>query len=65
MWTELLRAPNLMIAELWKEALDNEGISTMIAPDVSDWVGVTEDTPRRIMVPVSRKHVAEEVLRKL
>jgi len=54
-----------MVAELWKDAFDAEGITAMIAPDVPDWVGVSESQPRRIMVPVSRKHVAEEVLRKL
>ena len=65
MWTEIIKAPNLMVAELWKNAFDAEGITAMIAPDVPDWVGVSESQPRRIMVPVSRKHVAEEVLRKL
>ena len=65
MWTEIIKAPNLMVAELWKNAFDSEGITAMIAPDVPDWVGVSESQPRRIMVPVSRKHVAEEVLRKL
>ncbi|MBM2826901.1 MAG: hypothetical protein HW403_965 [Dehalococcoidia bacterium] len=65
MWTELKKAPNLMVAELWKELFDVEGVIAMIVPDVPDWVGVTEDTPRRIMVPMSKKHVAEEVLRKL
>lgn len=65
MWTEIMKAPNLMVAELWKNAFDSEGITAMIAPEVPDWVGVSELQPRRIMVPVSRKHVAEEVLRKL
>jgi hypothetical protein len=65
MWTELKKAPNLMVAELWKELFDVEGVTAMIVPDVPDWVGTTEDTPRRLMVPMSKKHVAEEVLRKL
>lgn len=65
MWTEIVKAPNLMVAELWKQFFDVEGVTAMIAPDVPDWVGVTEDTPRRVMVPISKRHVAEEVLRKL
>jgi hypothetical protein len=65
MWTEIARAPNLMVAELWKELFDGEGVTAMIAPVGEDWVGVSERQPRRIMVPVNKKHVAEEVLRKL
>ena len=65
MWTEIARAPNLMVAELWKELFDGEGVTAMIAPVTDDWVGVSERQPRRIMVPVNKKHVAEEVLRKL
>lgn len=65
MWIEILRAPNQMVAELWKEFFDNEGLTAVIAPDTDDWVGVPESAPRRIMVPVNRKHVAEEILRKV
>ena len=65
MWTEIAKAPNLMVAELWKELFDSEGIIAFIAPDTDDWEGVTHSQPRRIMVPLSKKHVAEEVLRKL
>ena len=65
MWTEIARAPNLMVAEAWKELFDGEGVTALIVPDTEDWVGVSERQPRRIMVPVNKKHVAEEVLRKL
>lgn len=65
MWTELVKAPNLMVAELWKELFDGEGVTAFVAPDSPDWVGVSDRQPRRIMVPVNKKHVAEEVLRKL
>ena len=65
MWTEIVKAPNLMVAELWKELFDGEGVTAIIAPDAEDWTGIGERHPRRIMVPVNKKHVAEEVLRKL
>ncbi|MSQ15612.1 MAG: hypothetical protein EXR50_07095 [Dehalococcoidia bacterium] len=65
MWTELIKAPNLMVAELWKQFFDIEGVTAMIVPDSLDWEGVSDDMPRRILVPLSKKHVAEEVLRKL
>ncbi len=65
MWTEIAKAPNLMVAEIWKELFDMEGVTAMIVPDTQNWVGAGEGTPRRIMVPKSKKHVADEVLRKL
>jgi len=54
-----------MVAEMWKELFDGEGVTAFVAPEDEDWVGVSERQPRRIMVPVTKKHVAEEVLRKL
>ncbi len=64
MWTEFKRAPNLMIAEMWKEAFEAEGLPIRILPvgDILDW---GETVPFRIMVPRGREHVAEEILRKL
>ena len=65
MWVEIMKAPNLMVAELWKELFDAEAVTAFIAPEGPDWEGVSASQPRRIMVPLDKKHVAEEVLRKL
>lgn len=64
MWTEFMRAPNLITAQMWKEVLESEGLPTRILPegDVLDW---GERVPFRVMVPKGREHVAEEILRKL
>ncbi|HLF05046.1 MAG TPA: hypothetical protein VI855_07490 [Dehalococcoidia bacterium] len=64
MWVEFKRAPNLMLAEMWKEALEAEGLPTRILPrgDVLDW---GERVPFVVYVPKGREHVAEEILRKL
>lgn len=64
MWVEFKLAPNLMLAEMWKEALEGEGLPTRILPegDIRDW---GELVPFRIFVPHGREHVAEEILRKL
>jgi hypothetical protein len=64
MWVEFKRAPNLMVAEMWKEALEGEGLPARILPegDVLDW---GERVPFIIYVPKAREHVAEEILRKL
>jgi hypothetical protein len=64
MWVDFKKAPNLMIAEMWKELLEGEGLPTQILPegDILSW---GERVPYRIMVPRGREHVAEEILRKL
>ena len=56
--------PNLITAEMWKNALEGEGLPTRILPTggILDW---GERVTFRIMVPKGREHVAEEILRKL
>jgi hypothetical protein len=64
MWVDFKKAPNLVIAEMWKELLEGEGLPTQILPegDILTW---GELVAYRIMVPRGREHVAEEILRKL
>ena len=64
MWIEFKQAPNLMLAEMWKEVLEGEGLPARILPDgdIRDW---GEWAAFRIYVPKGREHVAEEILRKL
>jgi len=64
MWVDFMRASNLMIAEMWKEVIEGEGLPVRLLPegDILDW---SERSPFRIMVPRGREHVAEEILRKL
>ena len=64
MWVDFKKAPNLMLATMWKELLEGEGLPTHILPegDILSW---GEKVAYRIMVPWGREHVAEEILRKL
>lgn len=64
MFIDYKKAPNLMIAEMWKDALEAEGLPTKILPegDILTW---GERVPYRVMVPRGREHVADEILRKL
>ncbi len=64
MWVEYKKAPNLIIAEMWKLILEGEGLPTRLLPegDIRDW---GEQVAFRIMVPRGREHVADEILRKL
>ncbi len=65
MWVDFKKAPNLVIAEMWKELLEGEGLPTQILPEGGDILSWGERVPYRIMVPRGREHVAEEILRKL
>jgi hypothetical protein len=64
MWVEVKKASNLMLAEMWKEYFEAEGVPTQIlseggeAPD-------RELTTYRILVPDDKGHVIEEILKKL
>ena len=64
MWTEVKQAKNLMTAETWKELFEGEGIPTRILPSDGEPMG-QELANYRILVPEDKKHVIEEVLRKL
>jgi hypothetical protein len=64
MWVDYKKAPNLMIAEMWKEILEGEGLPVRLLPE-GDLLDYAESVPFRIMVPRGREHVADEILRKL
>jgi hypothetical protein len=64
MWVQVKSAPNLMIAEMWKEFFEGEGIPTRLLPDAGK-LEMRESVPYRIYVSRERVHVIEEVLRKL
>lgn len=64
MWVQVKSAPNLIVAEMWKELFEGEGIPTRILPD-SDKLEMKESVSYKIYVSQERVHVIEEVLRKL
>ena len=64
MWIEVKTAPNLMLAEMWKELFEGEGIPTRIMPLSGLPIG-QEFATYRVMVPKDKKHVIDEVMRKL
>lgn len=63
-WVEYKRVPNLMLAEMWKDLLEGEGLPTRILPegDIRSWA---ETMPFIVYVPLGREHVADEILRKV
>lgn len=53
-----------MMAEMWKEFFEGEGIPTRILP-TPDKAGSGELSEYRVLVSQEKVHVIEEVLRKL
>mgnify|MGYP000998066892 CR=1 FL=1 len=64
MWVPYITAPDLMIAEMWKDTFESEGLSCRILPD-GDPRSWGELVPFVIYLPKGREHIAEEILRKL
>ena len=64
MWIEVKKAANLMLAEMWKEYFEGEGIPTLILP-VTGGSPTRELVAYRILVPRDKHHLIEEILRTL
>ena len=65
MWVQVKSAPNIIVAEMWKELFEGEGIPTRILPDLEKKPDNGELAGYRVFVSQERVHVVEEVLRKL
>ena len=64
MWVEIEKAQSLMLAEMWKELFEGEGIPARILPASGQPMG-QELADYIILVPKDKEHVVHEVLRKL
>ncbi len=64
MWSDYKKTTNLMVAEMWKDVLEGDGLPTKILPD-GDVMTWGENVHFRVLVPKGREHVADEILRKL
>ena len=64
MWVQVKSAPNLMVAEMWKEYFEGEGIPTRLLPE-TDKPSTKELSAYRVLVSQEKVHVVKEVLRKL
>jgi len=64
MWVEIKKTRSLMLAEMWKELFEGEGIPTRILPASGMPMG-QEFATYSVLVPEDKEHVIEEVLRKL
>jgi hypothetical protein len=64
MWVEIKKVPTLMLAEMWQEFFEGEGIPTRILPESGLPIG-QETAVYRILVPQDKQPVIDEILRKL
>jgi hypothetical protein len=64
MWVQVKSAANLMMAEMWKEFFEGEGVPARILPE-GDKLEMRESSAYRVLVSQEKVHVVEEVLRKL
>jgi len=62
MWVEVRRVKGRVLAEMWKELFEAEGIPTRI---LSEGLEEGELSTYRVLVPHFREHVVEEVMRKI
>ena len=64
MWKEVRLAPNLMVAEMWKDLFEGEGIPTKLLPADSS-LEMNERASYKVYVPNDKAHLIEEILRKI
>jgi hypothetical protein len=64
MWVEVKKAKSLIVAEMWKELFEGEGIPTQIVPASGIPIG-QEFAEYSVLVPKDKEHVIKDVLRKL
>tara|TARA_B100000029_G_scaffold482524_1_gene532716 strand:+ start:39712 stop:39906 length:195 start_codon:yes stop_codon:yes gene_type:complete len=63
-WVDYKIASNLILAQMWKDLFESEGLPTRLMPEIgiNEWNFMTSF---RILVPKGREHVADEILRKI
>lgn len=63
-WVAYKKAPNLVMAEMWRQLFEAEGLPARILPDgeIRTW---GETAHFVVYVPRGREHVAAEILRKV
>ncbi len=64
MWVEIKKAQYLMVAEMWKELFEGEGIPTLILPVSGLPIG-QEFAEYSVLIPRDKEHVIKDILRKL
>ena len=64
MWIQVKSASNKMIADMWKDLFEGEGVPTKLLPD-DGFLVMSEKASYKVLVPSDKTHVIEEILRKI
>ena len=64
MWVEVKSAANRMIADMWKDLFEGEGIPTRLLPADGSLV-MSKTAAYKVCVPSDKAHIIDEILRKI
>lgn len=64
MWVEVKSAPNRMLAEMWKDLFEGEGIPSKAFP-ADGSLEMRETVAYKVYVPSDKAHIIDEILRKI
>ena len=64
MWAEVKTAPNKMMAVMWKDLFEGEGIPSHILP-ADGTLSIEEMVDYKVYVPSDKAHIIDEILRKI
>ena len=64
MWAEVRIVPNRMLAEMWKDLFEGEGIPSRILPADGSLVFAGK-SEYKVYVPNDKVHIIEEIMRKI
>lgn len=64
LWTQFKSTPHLVIAQMWKEYFEGEGIPSRILPNPIK-AAEGEAISYRVLIPSDKEHIIEEVLKRI
>ena len=64
MWAEVRHVPNRMLAEMWKDLFEAEGIPSRYLP-ADGSLTFAETAAYKVYVPSDKVHLLDEILRKI
>ncbi len=64
MWAEVRTVPNLILAEMWKDLFEGEGVPSKILPTDGS-LKFAESSQYKVYVPSDKAHIIDEIMRKI
>lgn len=64
MWKEVKQAPNLLVAQMWKDLFEGEGVPSKYLPTDGS-LSMRANVSYKVYVPSDKAHIIEEILRKI